>query len=95
MEVNMERSSVRSHRLQRLVKNIKRVVHLGRVRSIYPLDPLSQFKIDLQEWVDSNDGTPRYNKRDAQERINRALNLRETRLYLDELSLYTIPLCMY
>ena len=91
MEVNMERSSIRSHRLQRLVNTIKRVVHLDRVRPIYPLDPLSQFKIDLQEWVDSNDGTSRYNKLIAQEKINRVLNSRRTRLHLNELSLHTIP----
>ena len=91
MEVNVGVPTVRSHRLQRLVKNIKRVVHLGRVRSIYPLDPRSQFKIDLQEWVDSNDGTSRENKLRAKAVIMRALRSGETRLYLTDLSLQTVP----
>ena len=91
MEVNVGVPTVRSRPLQRLVKHIKRVVHLGRVRSIYPLDLRSQFKVDLQEWVNSNDGTSRENKLRAKAIIMRILRSRETRLYLSELSLHTIP----
>ena len=61
----------RSPPLQRIAQHVKNSVklrHVDRVQPILPLDPLSQFKIDLKEWVDSNDGTPRQHKLIAKEK---------------------------